>query len=548
MSVSCLASRDLFFGGACSNRTWAYGAKAYNPQHVSRQFGLVQAIPELLYSSVNRGSSWRNLSMTPQEIGSVRSSGRSRGEKMRVPPYDPSPLCTSAFHEFWHDRLSSWLPESAKLFYASTFQDCPFARLMTEQEEYHMRHNLVRYQGEAIIDVVPGDADNSMLPPSSLGPLSVLGSIPLERKRRALNCNSIPVDVESKRARVESSTYTDEMLLVGPEEVPQKKCLGVPKMVTLKVRTIKLEDGVDLPPNEPHSGPGCPDSTAAAKALSRLDPLFRDFGMPRSHGSRSEPSFLRPHRPRFKRSSNLTSAVGKRIIMELNQPDVVLAIAVDALRFLWNVIRAPEFDPMTDPDTLSEMMPQIHQIALVKPHLAPACKHMEQWLNRTLKHICIIKEILPAARDPEEILEDHWDRKEGFMDLAEATEKVLDQLDVLEKEEEGLRADIFVDLRLKAEMEAKLKDIRAQIAASGSAIQEITSRAFWARLARKKNGFCPTYPRYLYGGASRSDCHYFRISWLNLLLCVLFSSSLDLSFVKLSNFLLFWNSAFAGCN
>ncbi|KAH0972060.1 hypothetical protein GBA52_024216 [Prunus armeniaca] len=497
MSISCLASRDLFFGGACSNRTCTYGAKAYNPQYVSRQFGLVQAIPKLLYSSVNRGSSWRNLSMTPQKIGSVRSSGRSRGEKMRVPPYDPSLLCTSAFHEFWHDRLSSWLPESAKLFYASTFQDCPFARLMTEQKEYHMRHNLVRYQGEAIIeivtddpcgpdlnvrDVVPGDADNSMLPPSSLGPPSVLGSrslgkgkapledpseddednddgeeeIPLERKRRALNCDSIPVDVESKRARVESSAYIDEMLLVGPEEVPQEKVSspfisGVPKMVTLKVRTIKLEDGVDLPPNEPHSGPGCSDSIAAAKALS--------------------------------------SVVGKRIIMELNQPDVVLVIAVDALRFLWNVIRAPEFDPVTDPDTLSGMMPQIHQIALVKPHLAPACKHMEQWLNRTLKHICIIKEILSAARDSEEILEDHWDRKEGFVDLAEATEKVLDQLDVLEKEEEGFRANIFVDLRLKAEMEAKLKDIRAQIAASGSTAQEITSRAFRARLARKKMVF-----------------------------------------------------------
>ncbi|CAB4268494.1 unnamed protein product [Prunus armeniaca] len=96
----------------------------------------------------------------------------------------------------------------------------------------------------------------------------------------------------------------------------------------------------------------------------------------------------------------------------------------------------------------------------MKSHLAPACKHLEQWLSRTLKHICIIRDILPAARDPEEILEDHCDRKEEFVDLAEATEKVLDQLQVLEKEEEGLRADISADLWLQAELEVKLKDIR----------------------------------------------------------------------------------------
>ncbi|CAB4268890.1 unnamed protein product [Prunus armeniaca] len=557
MSVSCLSSRDIFFGRACSDRTCTYGAEAYNPQYASRQFGLVQAIPELLYSSINRGSSRRNMSMTPQEIGSARSSGRSRGERMRVPPYDPSPLCTSAFHEFWQDRLSSWLPESAKLFYASTFQDCPFAILMTEQEEYHMQHNLVHYQGEAIIetatdelcnpdsngkpllisfqilsgtncinasfvvqDAIPDDANNPILPPSSLSPSSVPSprslnkgkaplecpseddedsdddddETPLQRKRIAPDRDSIPVDVASKRARVESSADTDEALLVGPEEVSQRpgkeEIFGpfvseAPKMVVLKVRTIKLEDGVDLPPYQSPSELDRPDSAAAAKALSRLDPLFRDFGMPGTHGSRSEPSFSRPHGPRSEHSSNLTSAAGKRIIMELNRSDVVLANAVHDLRSLWNIIRAPEFDPVTDPDTLFGMLPQIHQIALVKPHLGPTCKHMEQWLSRTLKHICIIKEILPAAKDPEEILEDHWDRKEGFVDLDEATEKVLDQLDVLEKEEEGLRADISADLQLKAEMEAKLKDIWAQITASGSTAQEITSRAFRAWLARK---------------------------------------------------------------
>ncbi|KAI5335780.1 hypothetical protein L3X38_025914 [Prunus dulcis] len=45
---------------------------------------------------------------------------------------------------------------------------------------------------------------------------------------------------------------------------------------------------------------------------------------------------------------------------------------------LWNTIWALDFDLVVDPDTLSRMMPQIHQIALVKPHLVPACNHLKQ--------------------------------------------------------------------------------------------------------------------------------------------------------------------------
>ncbi|CAL8116191.1 unnamed protein product [Prunus armeniaca] len=100
-----------------------------------RLFGLVQAVLELLYSSVNKGSSWGNLSMIPQEIRLVRALRQSRIEKVRVPPSDPSPLCTPSFYEFWQDRLSSWLPEPAKLLYTSTFQNCPFAQLETAVDE-----------------------------------------------------------------------------------------------------------------------------------------------------------------------------------------------------------------------------------------------------------------------------------------------------------------------------------------------------------------------------------------------------------------------------
>ncbi|CAB4268493.1 unnamed protein product [Prunus armeniaca] len=78
----------------------------------------------------------------------------------------------------------------------------------------------------------------------------------------------------SKRVLVESSPDTKEASLVGPEDMPQqsgKETVSGPpvvkasKMVLLKVRTIKLKDGVDLPPYESHSGPNA--AVTATKAL-----------------------------------------------------------------------------------------------------------------------------------------------------------------------------------------------------------------------------------------------------------------------------------------
>ncbi|PQQ18612.1 hypothetical protein Pyn_03647 [Prunus yedoensis var. nudiflora] len=107
-------------------------------------------------------------------------------------------------------------------------------------------------------------------------------------------------------------------------------------------------------------------------------------------------------------------------------------------------------------------------------------------LSKTLQHIYVIKEILPYVRDPEEILEDHCDRKEGFAEAVEAAEDVLDKLEALEGEEVILRGEISANLRLKAELEAKMADIRARTAASEPIIQDLTSRTFRARLASKK--------------------------------------------------------------
>ncbi|PQP98289.1 hypothetical protein Pyn_37590 [Prunus yedoensis var. nudiflora] len=98
----------------------------------------------------------------------------------------------------------------------------------------------------------------------------------------------------------------------------------------------------------------------------------------------------------------------------------------------------------------------------------------------------MIKEILPSVGNPDDVLEDHCDHEEEFAGLVEAIEDVLDRLEALEKEEVSLRADISVDLKLKGELEAKLEEIRARIAASEPAVQDLTSRTFRARLPSKK--------------------------------------------------------------
>ncbi|CAL9011921.1 unnamed protein product [Prunus brigantina] len=74
MRVSCLSSKDLFFGRVHTDKKCQYGVEAYNPQFANRQFGLVQVIPELSNSSMNKGSSWRDMSMTPSEVKDVRTA------------------------------------------------------------------------------------------------------------------------------------------------------------------------------------------------------------------------------------------------------------------------------------------------------------------------------------------------------------------------------------------------------------------------------------------------------------------------------------------
>ncbi|PQP93884.1 hypothetical protein Pyn_32784 [Prunus yedoensis var. nudiflora] len=272
------------------------------------------------------------------------------------------------------------------------------------------------------------------------------GDLPLQRKWKA---PSLPgyedVNPEGgaseKRARMDSSSSEEDEPELDSMPVPQRLGKekvsgpipdnGRPQKIHLKVRTIKLEEGVDLPPYEPLPAPD-----SAMTHMSR--PIFSNLGASGAFG------------PQSRCAANLTSAEGRKVLLTLSKPNVVLANAVEGLKVLWNSIRAPTFDPVEDHDTLSKIQPLLCQIAEVKPHIAPACNHLDRWLSKTLKHICSIKSILPYAVDPKEILEDHCDRKEGFVEAVEAEEEVLDRLEALEQEEVALKGEISVDLKLKA--------------------------------------------------------------------------------------------------
>ncbi|PQM37582.1 hypothetical protein Pyn_07500 [Prunus yedoensis var. nudiflora] len=235
MSLSCLVSRDLSFGGVMNDKQYSYGVEAYNPQFVSRQFGLVQPIPELRYGSANKSSSWR-----PGEPV-VRA---------RVPPFTPSSLCTSSFHEFWEGRLFSWLPEPAKLFHTSAFQGCPFPENDGRREK-SMRKRLLRLQGIAKRSRANLPCQRTLLGPTS-APLAMWPWLrdwrnpcpffflspfcPWPRKRRAPSSPGFEDanpegGVSEKRARMDSSSSEEDEPELDP--LPASQCSAQAKKRSL---------------------------------------------------------------------------------------------------------------------------------------------------------------------------------------------------------------------------------------------------------------------------------------------------------------------------
>ncbi|BFG34693.1 hypothetical protein CerSpe_209670 [Prunus speciosa] len=123
---SCLQTRDLPCDGRMDSRNYQYGVEAYSPQFFSRQFGCPQVIPELDYSLINKGSSYRFPRLNKEDLLGIRAKNRESARILELKPYQPYCCCTQSFQVWWDHYLSRYGPLNDT--YHRAFKNCPFRR------------------------------------------------------------------------------------------------------------------------------------------------------------------------------------------------------------------------------------------------------------------------------------------------------------------------------------------------------------------------------------------------------------------------------------
>ncbi|PQP93883.1 uncharacterized protein Pyn_32783 [Prunus yedoensis var. nudiflora] len=130
---SCLQTRDLPCGGRMDSRNYQYGVEAYSPQFFSRQFGCPQVIPELDYSLINKGSSYRFPKLSKDDLLGVRAKVRESARILELMPYNPDYCCTQSFQVWWDHCLSRYGPLHEA--YPRAFKNCPFRRDLKSEDK-----------------------------------------------------------------------------------------------------------------------------------------------------------------------------------------------------------------------------------------------------------------------------------------------------------------------------------------------------------------------------------------------------------------------------
>ncbi|CAL2271503.1 unnamed protein product [Prunus armeniaca] len=275
-SSSLALEKDRFFGGVHTNKRCEYGVEAYNPQFFSRQFGLVQAIPELkLMTKQEEAYMMRKLKhLQGMEVIETFLGGPSGLEDVGR---GNAPSSGGILRE--EERIERTL--------ASPIPSRPSASNPTPKDK-----------GKA--HLIKDDDDEE--------------EVPLQRNQRAsppltrdVNPESALEDETCEKRSMRDSPFRDERM---PE-------MGAAPVT--RVKTIKLEEGEDLPSFEPQSGP---NATAEGRVVGRRLPVFPESSMPSAS------------RPKFESAVNLTSAEGKQIIGGLRKPNEALGVVVDKLRAL----------------------------------------------------------------------------------------------------------------------------------------------------------------------------------------------------------------------
>lgn len=110
MWASYLISRDLHY--AMSKGRFGCGAESYSPNHFSRQFGLVQAIPFPSTFSINSCSSTRKTLTSLDEVKPISEQYQKSKQSFTFSGRVPHFSCTLAYKNWWSTYVSPIFAES----------------------------------------------------------------------------------------------------------------------------------------------------------------------------------------------------------------------------------------------------------------------------------------------------------------------------------------------------------------------------------------------------------------------------------------------------
>lgn len=127
--ASYLISRDLHY--AMSKGKNGCGAESYSPNHFSRQFGLVQAIPFPSTFSINSCSSTRKILSSLDDVTPISEQFQKSKRSFTFSGLVPHFSCTLAYENWWSSYVSPIFEESLDDVLERVFKTEPPSTLAT---------------------------------------------------------------------------------------------------------------------------------------------------------------------------------------------------------------------------------------------------------------------------------------------------------------------------------------------------------------------------------------------------------------------------------
>ncbi|PQM32762.1 hypothetical protein Pyn_16615 [Prunus yedoensis var. nudiflora] len=131
----CLQSRDLPCDGSMDTINYQCGVEAYNPQFFSRQLGCPWVIPELNYSLINKGSSYRFPKLSREDLLGIRAKYADSAQALELKPSQPDCSCTQSFQSWWSHYHGKF--RAIETAYKRVFEGCPFRRELSKKDSFY---------------------------------------------------------------------------------------------------------------------------------------------------------------------------------------------------------------------------------------------------------------------------------------------------------------------------------------------------------------------------------------------------------------------------